>query len=167
MGKQTVLPHPGRGPHQSAGAGGASVGLQEAAPQRDGGTAAAVRGARWRLSGAAGLGLPASGSCPGHSGLLSPCWMGDDFSRPVTGLVPARALWVKVTLPASPSPTARGSTSPDPVPLLGAAWGAPWLRVCLWFWEGSWDRVPHWAPRREPASPSASLCVCHECKIFK
>ena len=29
---------------------------------------------------------------------------------------------------------------------------------------GSRDRVPHWAPRREPASPSAcvsaSLCVC-------
>ena len=28
---------------------------------------------------------------------------------------------------------------------------------------GSWNQVPHWAPRREPASPSAyvsvSLCV--------
>ena len=108
---------------------------------------------------AAGLGLPASGSCPGHSGLLAPCWMGDDFSRPVTGLVPARAPRVKVALPASPSPTARGSTSPDPVPLLGAAWRAPWLRVCLWFREGSRDRVPYRASCREPASPSASLCL--------
>ena len=31
---------------------------------------------------------------------------------------------------------------------------------------GSWDRVPHLAPYREPASPSAcvsaSLCVFHE-----
>ena len=32
---------------------------------------------------------------------------------------------------------------------------------------GSWDRVPHWAPPREPASPSAcvsaalSLCISH------
>ena len=29
---------------------------------------------------------------------------------------------------------------------------------------GSWDRVPHWAPHTEPASPtacvSASVCVC-------
>ena len=24
---------------------------------------------------------------------------------------------------------------------------------------GSWDRVLHWVPQREPASPSASLCV--------
>ena len=24
----------------------------------------------------------------------------------------------------------------------------------------SWDRVPHRAPHREPASPSAFLCVC-------
>ena len=31
---------------------------------------------------------------------------------------------------------------------------------------GSWDQVPHRAPHREPASPSAcvsaSLCVSHE-----
>ena len=33
---------------------------------------------------------------------------------------------------------------------------------------GSWNRVPHWGPRREPASPSAcvsaflSLCGSHE-----
>ena len=25
---------------------------------------------------------------------------------------------------------------------------------------GSWDQVPHQAVHREPASPSASLCVC-------
>ena len=33
---------------------------------------------------------------------------------------------------------------------------------------GSWDPVPHWAPHREPASPSAyvsaSLSVSHELK---
>ena len=31
---------------------------------------------------------------------------------------------------------------------------------------GSWNRVPHWAPRMEPAIPSAcvsaSLCVSHK-----
>ena len=27
---------------------------------------------------------------------------------------------------------------------------------------GSWDQVPHRVPSREPASPSASLCVSHE-----
>ena len=31
---------------------------------------------------------------------------------------------------------------------------------------GSWDRVPHWAPRREPASPSVSLplSLCVSCE---
>ena len=47
------------------------------------------------------------------------------------------------------------------------AWVAQWLSVCLPSAQGvipgSWDRVPHWAPCREPTSPpayvSASLSV--------
>ena len=39
----------------------------------------------------------------------------------------------------------------------------PFAQVMI---PGSWDRVPHWAPHREPVSPSAcvsaSLCVFHE-----
>ena len=47
------------------------------------------------------------------------------------------------------------------------AWVVQWLSVCLWAQcviLKSTDRVPHWAPCMEPASPSvyvsASLCVC-------
>ena len=40
------------------------------------------------------------------------------------------------------------------------------LRLAQVMIMGSWDRVPHQAPCREPASPSAclclSLCVSHE-----
>ena len=53
--------------------------------------------------------------------------------------------------------------------ILGGTWVAqsvkqlPSTQVMI---PGSWDRVLHWAPCREPASPSAyvsaSLCVSHE-----
>ena len=49
-------------------------------------------------------------------------------------------------------------------------WVAQQLSGCLWLrsWSrpGSWDRVLHHAPHREPASPSAyifaSLCISHD-----
>ena len=43
---------------------------------------------------------------------------------------------------------------------LGGSVVEPLTQVVI---PGSWDRVPHWAPLKEPASPSAcvsaSLCV--------
>ena len=38
-----------------------------------------------------------------------------------------------------------------------AAWHMPSAQGMI---LESWDRVPHWAPCMEPASPSPSACVC-------